>query len=177
MPSPSANFIDTITASAADDVYLVLIRLSCPQFPDWDDLTGDDDAPANWPAKTLCFVANDEDIISNNITHLAWGFDFVQPNQDGFVGPARLLMDNVDSRVTEAIKLLPPTAFISVTAEVVLSQNPDLVERDFPDFRLYSVSWGDKSITAQLSVPDDSEEPFCSVTYSPFNAPGIYAAS
>lgn len=175
MPNPSQHFIETVTASASEDVYLVLIRLSCPDFPDWNDLTGPDEAPLDWPAKTLCFVANDEDVTSNGITHLAWGFDFVQPNQDGFVSPARLLMDNVDSRVTEAIKLLPPTAFISVSAEVVLSDNPNLVERDFPDFRLYGVGWDKTSITATLSVADDADEPFCSIVYRPFNAPGIYA--
>lgn len=175
MPSPSQTFIESVTSSASDDVYVVLIRLHNPNFPDWNDLTGEDDAPENWPAHTMCFAANDDDVLSNGVTHLGWGFDFVPPNQDGFVSPARMLMDNVDSRITEAIRLLPPTAHITVTAEVILSNAPDVVERSFPDFRLFSVTWDNLSITANLSVPDDSDEPFCSISYRPFNTPGVYA--
>ena len=176
MPSP--EFIETVTASAADDVYLVLIRLACPEFPDWSSLFRDDpdadELPTDWPSHTLCFAANDEPVLSNNITHIPWGFEFIRPPQ-GVGGPARLRMDNVDRRIFDAIKLLPSTAKIAVECDIVVAAHPDEVEIPYSGFDLKGVTGTDVALVGDLTAFNDDNEPFCSISYRRFNAPGIFA--
>lgn len=173
---PTENFLRAVTASAADDDYIVLLRLSCPEFPDWSDLLRDDPSatplPTDWPPHTLCLVANDENVRSNEITYQAFGFDFVRPPPTG--GQASLRIDNVDRRVFDSIKLLGPTARISVACDIVLAGQADFIENSYAGLELRAVTANRLSINGELSVSVDDSEPFCSISYLPFNTPGIY---
>lgn len=174
MPSP--RFLKNLTDRDAEDVVLTLLRLHCSEFPDWSDIQqGDEEGfPTDWEPNTMYFVHNTEDIVSRGHTYIPWAFELTLPGQGGGGSNAGLRFDNIDRRITDAIKLLPATAEISVTAETVLDVTPDLVEEDFQDFALTAVQITAVSIETTLGPNDDRLEPFCSVVYRRQTAPGLF---
>lgn len=174
MPSP--RYLKHATDKTSDDVEIILLRLSCPDFPDWSDLTAEefDNFPANWDANVMYFANNTEAITSRGKTYIPWMFEFVRPSQG--VGPSgsNIRFENIDRRIGEAIKLLPGDANIQVTAETILAATPDIVEESFPSFRLNTIKLQELSIEAQLSPPNDALEPYCSFRFTPSLTPGVF---
>lgn len=156
--------LEARTASTDADVWLVLLTLTCPDF----DI-------ADVPDDTLRFVANEEAVVSRGHTYHAWGFDYVAPAQGLSGAPARLRMDNVDRRITEAVKLLPADARIDCRVEVVLSGDPDHVEEDSPPFQMTAVEFDKMSITGTLGLADDSREALSGFAYGRAVTPGLHA--
>lgn len=173
MPSP--RFLRAVTDAVAEDTPLYLLRLHCPDFPDWADITGEDgDFPADWAPNTMYFVRNTEEITSRGKTYLPWIFDLILPGQGEAGSAASLRFDNLDRRISRSILLLPSDAEITVTAETILAETPDIVEESFDAFKLNQVKFAQLTIDANLSPPDDNGEPACSVSYLPQTAPGLF---
>lgn len=161
--------LEAMTASEDTDVWLPLLRLECADFDfvDIDEFDGFDPG-------VLRFVANEEDIISDGELYLAWGFDYVPPAQ-GLAGTApRLRMDNVDRRITQAIKLLPADADIQARVDIVLSGDPDTVERSTPRLRVGAIDFDALDITATLAVRDDSRVAISSFNYDRATTPALH---
>lgn len=176
---PSRRFLENMIATSDDDIPLTFLTLSHPNLPDWDDLSGDDiPPPLGWVSGFMHFVANDENITrelsSGDTEFLAWGFDFTPPHQDGTSRSAGFRMDNVDSRIFQAIKLLPADTRIECRVEIAMSSNPNLTENFYSGFFLTAVNADFTDLQFTVTGNHGGNQPVNSVNYRPFNAPGLY---
>ncbi|WP_427452164.1 hypothetical protein [Litorimonas sp. WD9-15] len=174
MPSP--RFLHHATAQVSDDVDVILLRLSCSDFPDWSDLTDEDveDFPLDWDPGTMYFVSNTEAITSRGHTYIPWMFELTPPSQGSGPSGSTLRFENIDRRIGDAIKLLPSSAEIFVAAEMVLAETPDIIEQNFTRFKLTVIQLQQLTIEASLAPPNDALEPFCSFIYEPAFTPGVF---
>lgn len=102
-----------------------------------------------------------------------FGFQFTPPAQDAERRvPGRLSIDNIDRRITEAIAALDTAP--GVRAVAVLSGSVDDISLDFGSFRLVGVNWTNARIDGTLALPDDQDEPVCSLRFTPRLAPALY---
>ena len=104
-------------------------------------------------AQPIRVVNNNEDIISNGQTFLAYPFEIVLANDDGEKLPqVSLSIDNVDQTIIRAIRGMgtPPTVDIML----ILSDFPDSVEIQISDMTLRGVSWTAQSVTGILYIED-----------------------
>jgi hypothetical protein len=162
--------LEAMSASEDVDVWLPLLRLECTDF----DFTDIEDFDGFDPG-ILRFVANEEDVVSGGELYLAWGFDYVTPAQ-GLAGSApQLRMDNVDRRITQAIKFLPSDADIQAQVDIVLSGDPDAVQRSTPRLRLGAINFDALDITGTLAVRDDSRVAVSSFHYDRATTPALHA--
>lgn len=100
-------------------------------------------------------------------------FDLTLPDdQDNHSPRARLVIDNVDRQIVEAVRGLSssPTALI----EVVRAAAPDTVEAQFVDFKLTNVSYDAQRVEGFLTIEDFTAEPFPAATFSPGLFPGLF---
>jgi len=173
---PTHRYLKHVTDQHAEDVDVFLIRMTCADFPDWSDLTAEDfeDFPLDWDANTMYFVNNPEAITSRGHTYIPWMFELTLPAQGTDVSGSNLRFENLDRRIGDAIKLLPGDAQITVAAEIVLADTPDIVEESFADFTLNTIRLQNVAIEAQLAPPNDAAEPFCSFKFSPSLTPGVF---
>lgn len=173
---PSHRFLKHATDRHSEDVDVVLIRMSCADFPDWADLRDEDfdDFPLDWDPNTMYFVNNTEAITSRGHTYIPWMFELTLPSQGTEATASSLRFENLDRRIGEAIKLLPGDADIRVSAEVVLTDTPDIIEETFTAFSITTIRIQELAIETQLAPPDDSLEPFCSFKYRPNITPGVF---
>ena len=151
----SEEFLNAVTDAETDEAVLVILRLTIPG------------------GATLYFVGNDADITHGGQVHTAFGFEFVEPAVgSGSRTPARLRIDNLDRQIVQVILDLtdPPL----VLAKIIKASAPDVVERTFPEFELKSITWNLMTIEGALQTPDDQDEPVCSHSYTPQNAPGLF---
>ena len=162
--------LEALTASEDADVWLPSLRLECAAF-DFSDIEEFD----GFDPGILRFVANEEDVISNGELFLRWGFDY-QPGGQGLgSSPPQLRMDNVDRRITQAIRTLPADADIQARVDICLSVDPDVIERSTPRLRVGAVDFDATDITATLSIRDDSRQACSSFTYDRATTPALHA--
>jgi len=165
--------VQAMTATEDDDVPLALLSLRCSEF-DLSDIPG---APPG--EDTLRFVANEEDVLSSvegaEHRYVAWGFDYVPAAQGLSGNPGQLRMDNVDRRITQAIKLLPSDAQIQCRVFMVLSGDVDTAEQISPLFKMTAIDFDELNIAATISTNDDSRAPLCDLSYGRSVTPGLHA--
>jgi hypothetical protein len=100
-------------------------------------------------------------------------FDLVLPDdQDNRSPRARLVIDNVDRQIVEAVRSLPsaPTMLI----EIIRAAAPDTVEAQFVDFKLTNVAYDAQRVEGVLTIEDFTAEPFPAATFSPGSFPGLF---
>ncbi len=119
-------------------------------------------------------VCNDgADIVSNGHLYVAYPFDITLPDdvEDG-APTARITIDNVDRALTAGIRLL--TAPPDVRVMVILADDPDTIEIDFPDFKLSNLSYDALVIEGNITVEDYLNEPFPGDSFLPSTTPGMF---
>jgi hypothetical protein len=119
-------------------------------------------------------------VTSDAVTTTSRGNDFVPfpfdltlpDDQDNRSPRARLVIDNVDRQIVEAVRGLSsaPSALI----EIIRAAAPDTVEAQFVDFKLTNVSYDAQRVEGFLTIEDFTAEPFPSATFSPGLFPGLF---
>lgn len=159
-----------LTAREHAAVYIPLLTMRCPDF-DFTDIEDFDEAEPG----ILRFAANEDDVLSNGKTYWRWGFDYQRAAQGLSGNEAQLRMDNVDRRITQAIKLLPSDTAIICEVDIVLSTDPDVVERDSVPFKMMVIDFNEIDITATIGVNDDSRQTLCAFAYGRAVTPALHA--
>ena len=104
---------------------------------------------------------------------MATFFTVVLPTDDGETLPSlRIQIANIDGQIVDWIRgfAQPP----KLKYEIVLSDNPDVVERTIDFLVVKSVNYNAKYIEAVLAVENAMTSAF-GYTYTPITHPGLFA--
>lgn len=123
-------------------------------------------------AAPIRVVNNTEDITSGGDTYTAFPFDITLPDAREDAPPrARLVIDNVSREITQAIRSISNAA--TVTLGVIQASNPDVVDPEWPFFKLTNVKWDVGQVSGDLTLEDFTSEPFPAGIFSPASFPGL----
>jgi hypothetical protein len=124
----------------------------------------------------LYLVDNTEPITSNGVAYAPCAFKCVLPEQsdDGASRPCRIEIDNTDRRIAE-IAAETVNVQVSVTASVVMAQNPDVIETGPLRFVLRNISVTKETAQAELYDFYVSDRNLPGLRYSPQDFPGLFA--
>ncbi|WP_421792745.1 DUF1833 family protein [Hyphobacterium sp.] len=166
MPGPSQEFIREAFAQDTKAVYLVCVKIDHPALAAIAAEHPDLESPIR--------VVNDyQDLVRADGTYKAWAFEYTEPDEGEDAKPrSQISLDNVDRRYIYALRSIDTPA--TVTVEIVLAHNPNVVERSFDEFELVVADWGRQQILLNIAFRDDDGEPACAWIYNPAVAPGIY---
>jgi hypothetical protein len=124
-------------------------------------------------ASTLYFVNNTVDIVSRGNTYLGWPFQITLPDEREDTMPTvQLVIDNVDRRIMEGIRLLPSAPALRL--EVILASDPDTLEAGPFNFTVRGVEYDALVIQATLAPEDLLNEPAIAYTFAPKDFPGLF---
>ncbi len=154
--SVSAVFKQAVNAQETNQVFLLLITISHPNL-----------------AVPIRCVVNDEDITSRGNIFQAYPVDVELPDDVEDAPPqARLTIDNISTEITRAVRAIrsKPTVLL----EIVLSEDLDTVEIEFPSFDLVDISYDSMTVTGSLQVDDFTREPYPSISFTPGYFPGLF---
>jgi len=114
---------------------------------------------------------------------ISGGYEFVQlpfevqlPNQEADTPPrARIAIDNVSKEVTTAIAEItsPP----SITLQIALAADPNVIELDLPGFQIEQVSFDALVIEGDLIIEQLEAEPYPAGRFLPSGFPGLFRAN
>ncbi|WP_025324508.1 DUF1833 family protein [Deferrisoma camini] len=156
MRTLSAAATRAITAQETGEAFLLLLTIDHP------DLT-----------QPIRVARNGEDVVSRGNTYTAYPFEIEIPEERGDRPPrVRLVLDNVDRQITEAIR--PLTSSPTVTLEVVLASSPDTVEAGPYDFTIRNITYDAQVITAELAYEDVLNLRFPADRFTPNLFPGLF---
>jgi hypothetical protein len=117
-------------------------------------------------------VANGEDITSNGVGFVAFGFDLIFPNDTAASPPvAKLSIDNVSREISQAIRTISTAPTVHIFA--VKMSDHDYVEMTFPNFKLRNVTIDGQNVSGDLSLEDLTHEPYPCDIFSPAAFPGL----
>ncbi|CAB4122395.1 Domain of unknown function DUF1833 [uncultured Caudovirales phage] len=123
-------------------------------------------------SQPLRFVNNYESVTSQGNVYVAFPFEVELPNQDGdSAGEAKLRIDNIDRSIVNVIRSIssPP----SITFQIVLASQPNVVEATFSGLVLRGVSYDALSVSGLLKFEDIMAEPV-SIQMTPQRFPGMF---
>ncbi len=91
---------------------------------------------------------------------------------DEGMGELTLEIDNVHRTLTQTIRSIftPPV----INTEIVLSNTLDVVEAQWPEFMLTSISYNASVISGKLRAEMLEKEPFPALTFCPAYFPGMF---
>lgn len=110
-------------------------------------------------------------VVSRGQTFQPYAFQVDAAAADG-PAEARVLLDNLDRRLVDAIKASRTRGVVLL--ELIRHASPDIVEKALPPMDLVAGDWDLPTIELALSTPDDSEEPAVRHSYTPAFAPGLH---
>lgn len=146
------------TDQTSGEIPVVLISISSAELPE-----------------DMNFALNDADVTHNTIVFKRSGFQYKPPAQGDQVGTVgQLRIDNVDRVLSQAVKGLAEAPAIQIIQ--VLASDPDHIQDSFPPFKFFNISWNNFDMEGSIGLPNDSDEPSVSLSYSPREAPGLYAS-
>jgi hypothetical protein len=120
----------------------------------------------------LRVVNNTLDVVSRGNTFLACGFEIILPTDDGEAMPTvKLTLPNADREIIEWIRGFPTAP--NLMMEIVLSNDPDTVERSIDWMRLVNVNYDALQITGTLAVENVLSAGFPGERYSPVRFPAL----
>ena len=146
----------TIQAKAinSEAAFLVLLTFTLPGAP------------------PLRVVNNTVEIVSRGETFTATYFEIVLPSDDGEQLPeVKLAIQNIDQRILEWVRGFRTAPNLKM--ELVLSTQPDVVERSIDYLRLDEISYDALEITGTLRVENVMSAAFGDV-YEPVQFPGLH---
>jgi len=118
-------------------------------------------------------VVNDhKNITSNGAEFIGFPFEIELPGEDPDQPmKAQLRIDNVDRVIVETLREIasPP----SVTAQVILADQPDTVEVEFEGMTLRSARYDANTVEGELMFEDVLNEPV-TITMTPGRFPGMF---
>lgn len=154
-----------IFAQQTDEAFIVLLTISHPNFTDDIRLSSD--------SFEVLPDAGVRGVVSRGDEFIYCPFSFQLPNEDDTgVARAQLSVDNVDRRVTQAVR--SADSAVSVKIEVVLASDPDSVEMSLEDFQMAQASYDALTVSGELSMQYFDTEPFPAKRFTPSDFPGIF---
>lgn len=123
-------------------------------------------------AQPIRVANNNENITSNGHLYVAWEFELDLPGEDPEnPGNARLRIGNIDPLIIQSLRAIasPPT----VTLQVILASNPDLVEIEFAGLVLRNATYDAMQIRGDLAFEEILTEPVAT-TLTPAKFPGMF---
>jgi len=121
-------------------------------------------------------VINDlQNMVSDGNTYLAFPFQITLPG-DGEEGrpTLRLVLDNIDRSIVQAIRSIPVSTPPTVQVDLVLASQPDDVEISFPSLTLRNVEYDVFVVSGDLALDEDDREPLPSASFTPQLFPGLF---
>ena len=158
----SATAIADLFKEESEKVWLVFLHL------EHADLAADIDV-----------VNNNEDITGSamgagSVTYNAFPFSITLPSEteDEILGQARLVIDNVDRTVVNAVRSIttPPTIKIAV----VHSDDPDTAIIGPMAFTLQDVGYNAMTVEGTIGLPDILNSLFPKESFNPSTTPGLF---
>ena len=139
----------------SDAAWLVLLRFTLPGEP------------------PLLVCNNTEPVISRGETYEPTYFEIVLPTDDGDSLPeVKLAIQNVDGRILEWVRGFSTAPIL--TMELVLSTQPDVVERSIDYLRLEEIDYDALTITGTMRVENVMSAAYGD-TYNPVQFPGLHS--
>jgi len=152
----SALARQSLFASETDDAFLILLTLSHP------DMAA--------PIRVTSDAAETE---SNGHIFTPFPFTLTLPDDiDAQSCRAQLTIDNVDRQIVLAVRSL--SGAVSALIQIVRAAAPDVIEAQFPDFKLANLSYDAWRVSGDLTVEDFTAEPFPAAIFSPGLFPGLF---
>lgn len=128
--------------------------------------------PAN-STEVIRLVNNNEPVVSNGETYIAYPFDLILPLDTGDKIPSiKLRIDNVDQMIVDAIRELELAPKIRI--QVVTSAFPDLVEKDLDFLQMRAVEYNASTIEATLEIASIWARKFPGEVIDPTNYPSLF---
>jgi len=124
----------------------------------------------------LRLVQDLQPLTSNGNVYTAFPFEIRLP-EDTDDGPAKVLLtiDNVDRSIAQAIRGMSPTSPPTVTVELVVASQPDVVEISIPNLTLRNVSGDAMQIEGELRMDEEDLVAFPGQSFTPQLFPGIFS--
>lgn len=91
---------------------------------------------------------------------------------DTGISRASISVDNISREIVRNIR--SARTALSITMEVVLSSDPDVIELSAEDFRLERVSYDALTVSGDISVEYFDSEPYPAKRFTPPDFPGIF---
>jgi len=111
--------------------------------------------------------------ISNGNTFLPLPFEYTFPSQDDESEiVAKLKIDNVDRQITKAVRNVQSAP--TVSTQIVRGSDPDVIEAEFPNFKLTNVTYNKYTVEGTLTLESPVSQPFPGDSFTPFNTPGVF---
>jgi len=145
---------------AAVDPFLTLIEFQSPE------LSAED-------LEKLRFVLNGEGVTHDGKFYHPSAFQYRPPAQNESIATVGTLrIDNVDRVLSQTVIGL--TASPTLILKSVFRSAPDTIEKDFPPFEFFNISWDLMWMEGSIGVADDSDAPSVSFSFTPSQAPALY---
>ena len=109
------------------------------------------------------------DTVSRGETYYAYPFEVQLPDDSE---KARITVDNIDRNIVAAIRSI--STWPTVTLEVVLASDPDVVEASFEDFQMREITYNSLVVEGTLSMEALLQEPYPAGTFNPSQFPGLF---
>ena len=123
---------DAANAVESGEVFLWLVRFYNPDIQD------------------IRVVNNNEPVTSNGEMFNAYAFNIVMANQDAQQPKLKITLDNVDQSLIDEIRSLDTP--MRADLQLVLFSQPDVVEIEYRNLVLRTVSYNAQSISGTLAV-------------------------
>lgn len=152
-------------AQQTSEVFVSLLTIYNPSFTQPIRLSSDN--------AVLLPNANVRGTISQGEEYVYCPFSISLPQDDDTgVARANISIDNVDRRVTEAVRRA--TSAVSIDIKIVLASSPDIIEAFVQDFRLEQVSYDALTVSGDLSLDYYDLEPYSKLRFTPSSFPGLF---
>lgn len=121
-------------------------------------------------------VQDMQNLTSNGNVYTAFPFHLTLPEDDNQGVPqVTLQIDNVSQEILATIKALPPNRPPTVSIDLVVASQPDIVEFSLPDLTLRDVSADLLVIEGSLRGDEEDLNEFPKDSFTPQTAPGLFA--
>lgn len=161
MSRPLSSLMQRIVrAQETDEVFVALITIEHPSI-----IGG-----------ALRLVQDLQDLISNGHTYTMFPFRLILPEDaDEGVAEVMLSIDNVSQEVYATIKAIAPQSPPTISIDLVLRSQPDVVEFSLPLLTLREVSADMLVIEGTLRGDEEDLNEFPRDSFTPQTTPGLFS--
>lgn len=123
---------------------------------------------------TVRITDHDQDVVSNGNTYTSCGFQLamLSERETELVPTTTVTIDNVDQFLTEAIRGLTGPATVAI--RVVLVSDPDTIEIEVTNCKLYGVVFDEQTVQGAISSVGNLTEAACRYRFTPQLAPALF---
>ena len=121
----------------------------------------------------LYLARNGVDVVSRGLTFRAAAWEMTLPaTGEEAISEVVVRVPNVDRAIVDA--LLESTIKPTISIELALASDPDVIEMEIDGYELRDVSGDAQWIEGVLALPDHMTEPAPYQTFAPSRTPGLF---